>query len=196
MSEFLIIIIFFLITFTKWLLCLPFSFPHWWSDYEKLSAVSHIQSSNSLIADFPGLKTLTIDVSHPRWPSAPPAHPVGRYLTDGHKRWAQGLNKQAICLETLAKRNTVDVAFFLPDIRRDLCVPPRRTEAKWGEKQKASQGWRKEGKEEKEVRGRPNPQIWLHHQRRGKQEMNPNLSSALKGPINLLNSAETSQETR
>lgn len=42
------------------------------------------------------------------------------------------MNKQAICLETLAKRNTVDVAFFLPDIRRDLCVPPRRREAKWG----------------------------------------------------------------
>lgn len=31
---------------------------------------------------------------------------------------------------------------------------------------------------------------------RGKQEMNPNLSSVLKGPINLLNSAETSHETR
>ena len=56
---------------------------------------------------------------------------MGRYLTDGHKRWAQGLNKQAICLETREKRNTVDVAFFLPDIRRDLCVPPRRTKAKW-----------------------------------------------------------------
>lgn len=50
-----------------------------------------------------------------------------------------------------------------------------------------SHGSRKEGKE---VRPRPNPQIWLHHQRRGKQEMNPNL-----GLINLLKWADRGDES-
>lgn len=93
-----------------------------------------------------------------------------------------GSNKQAICLKCLERTIAADsmfLRFFFAWHSVDLHVCPRRREAKWVKHREEREGGREESK--KEVKGWPNPQIWLHHQRRGKQEMNPNLSAALTG---------------
>lgn len=97
-----------------------------------------------------------------------------------------GLNKQPICLRRLERRITADSMFFecfcfvfFAWHSVDLHVSPRRREAKRVKHREEREGGWEESR--KEVKGWPNPQIWLHHQRRGKQEMHPNLSAALKG---------------